>query len=480
LWTYHLEDVWSGLRSAYADLNAQLEKKYGEPLRKVKAMGISGMMHGYLAFDREGRQLAEFRTWRNTNTEQAASELTEYLNFNIPHRWSVAHLYQAILNGEKHVKDIDFLTTLAGYVHWKLTGEKVLGVGEASGMFPIDSSIIDYNSVMVSRFDSILKGRGLPFTLLDILPKVKNAGEFAGTLTAEGAKLLDPAGNLQPGIPFCPPEGDAQTGMVATNSVAPRTGNVSAGTSIFAMIVLEKPLSKVYTELDMVTTPSGSTVVMVHSNTCTSDLDAWVRVFGELVEAAGAKLTKSELYDLLYNKALEGDADCGGLVSFNYYSGEPITGIDGGRPLFVRKPDAKLTLANFMRAHLFSSMAILKIGMDILDKENVALDRLFGHGGLFKTKGVGQKLMASALNVPVAVLETAGEGGPWGMALLAAYMANKNEGETLESYLENKVFKDANAQYEFPNQQDNAGFAAFLSNYIACLPVEQAAVDSLK
>ncbi|HHY83459.1 MAG TPA: FGGY-family carbohydrate kinase [Clostridiales bacterium] len=480
MWTYHLEDVWTGLQDAYAELAEDVRKKYGQTLTRVKAIGISGMMHGYLPFDKDGNQLAEFRTWRNTNTEQAAPELTQLLEFNIPHRWSIAHLYQAILNGEKHVKDIDFLTTLAGYVHWKLTGEKVLGVGEASGMFPIDSTTIDYNSVMVSKFDNLLKDRGLPFKLLDILPKVKNAGEFAGALTAEGAKLLDPTGGLQPGIPFCPPEGDAQTGMVATNSVAPRTGNVSAGTSIFAMIVLEKPLSKVYTEVDMVTTPSGSPVAMVHSNTCTSDLDAWVRVFGELVEAAGAKLTKPELYDLLYYKALEGDADCGGLVSFNYYSGEPIAGIDGGRPLFVRKPDAKLTLANFMRAHLFSSMAILKIGMDILEKENVALDRLFGHGGLFKTKGVGQKLMSSALNVPVAVLETAGEGGPWGMALLAAYMANKNEGETLESYLEDKVFKDANAQYEFPDPRDNAGFAAFLSNYKACLPVEQAAVDSLK
>ena len=480
LWTYHLEDVWSGLRSAYADLNAQLEKKYGEPLRKVKAMGSSGMMHGYLAFDREGRQLAEFRTWRNTNTEQAASELTEYLNFNIPHRWSVAHLYQVILDNEKHVSDIDFLTTLAGYVHWQLTGQKVMGVGEASGMFPIDSSLCDYDDNMVSKFDSLLKARGLPYTLRQILPEVRNAGEEAGVLTAEGAKLLDPSGNLQPGIPFCPPEGDAQTGMTATNSVAPRTGNVSAGTSIFAMIVLEKPLSNVYKELDIVTTPSGRPVVMVHCNTCTSDLDAWVRVFAEFTEAAGASLSKSELYDLLYNKALEGDADCGGLVNFNYYSGEPITGVEEGRPLFVRKPDARLTLANFMRSHLFSCMATLKIGMDILDKENVSVDKLLGHGGLFKTKGVGQKLMAGALSVPVAVMETAGEGGPWGMALLAAYMVNKAEGEALEDYLQNRVFQDIRVESMQPDPVDQAGFAAFLENYKSCLAVEQAAVEALR
>jgi sugar (pentulose or hexulose) kinase len=480
-WTYYLDDVWSGLQSAYAKLAEDVTKKYGQPLKKVKAMGISGMMHGYLPFDKDGNQLAEFRTWRNTTTEQAASELTELLNFNFPHRWSIAHLYQAILNGEKHVSKIDFLTTLAGYVHWQLTGQRVLGVGEASGMFPIDSTTCDYDCKKVTQFDSLLKARGLPYTLRHILPKVKIAGQLAGILTADGVKLLDPTGTLEPGIPVCPPEGDAGTGMVATNSVAPRTGNVSAGTSIFAMIVLEQPLSRVYKELDMVTTPSGSPVVMVHCNTCTSDLDAWVRVFGEMAGASGAKLTKPELYDLLYYKALEGDTDCGGLVNFNYYSGEPITGFEEGRPLFVRKPDAKLTLANFMRAQLYSCMATLKIGMDILfDNENVALDRLLGHGGLFKTKGVGQKLMAGALNVPVAVMETAGEGGPWGMALLAAYMVNKTDGETLEDYLENRVFIDADVDCVQPDPEDQIGFEAFLANYKSCLAVEEAAVESLK
>lgn len=480
MWTYHLEDVWTGLQDAYAKLNEDVVSKFGQPLTKVSAMGISGMMHGYLPFDKDGNQLAAFRTWRNTNTDQAASELTELLSFNIPHRWSVAHLYQAILNGEKHVSDIDYLTTLAGYVHWKLTGEKVLGVGEASGMFPIDSSTGDYDSKMVAQFDDLLKTKGLPYTLRQVFPQVKNAGDAAGILTEEGARLLDPSGNLQPGIPFCPPEGDAGTGMVATNSVAPRTGNVSAGTSVFAMIVLERPLSKVYRELDMVTTPSGSPVVMVHCNNCTSDFDAWVRVFDELLASAGAKISKSELYDLLYNKALEGEPDCSGIVHFNYFSGEPITGIEEGRPLLVRKPDSNFNLANFMRAQLFSCMATLKIGMDILDKENVVLDKLLGHGGLFKTKGVGQRLMAGALNVPVAVMETAGEGGPWGMALLAAYMVNKEDGETLEAYLQNKVFKEVEVITAEPDPKDKEGFDAFLKNYTSCLSVQQAAVDSLK
>ncbi len=480
IWTYRLEDAWTGLQSAYSNLAAVVMEKYGLPLIRVKAMGFSGMMHGYLPFDKDGNQLAEFRTWRNTITEQAAAELTELFSFNIPQRWSIAHLYQAILNGEKHVKDIDFITTLSGYIHWQLTGQKVLGVGEASGVFPIDSDSIDYNSKMVSQFDALLKDRGLPYTLRQILPQVKNAGEAAGTLTAEGARLLDPTGILQAGIPVCPPEGDAGTGMVATNSVATRTGNVSAGTSVFAMIVLEKHMSKVYTELDMVTTPAGKPVVMAHSNTCTSDLDAWVRVFGEMVKAAGAKLTKAELYDLLYFKALEAEADCGGLVSFNYYSGEPVTGLDDGRPLFVRKPDANLSLANFMRALLYSSIAVLKIGMDILHDENVVLDKLTGHGGLFKTKHVGQKLMAGALDVPVAVMETAGEGGPWGMALLAAYMVNKSEGETLEDYLQNRVFANVREEVVQPDKADREGFAAFIERYKACLPVQQAAVDALK
>lgn len=481
MWTYHLEDVWSGLQSAYAELASDVAEKYGQTLTKVKAMGFSGMMHGYLPFDKDGNALAEFRTWRNATTEQAASELTDLLGFNIPLRWSAAHLYQAILNKETHVKEIDFLTTLAGYVHWQLTGEKVLGIGEASGVFPIDSAAGEYDSHKLSQFDRLLENHDLPYRLLQIIPEVRNAGDTAGTLTAQGAKLLDPTGALQPGIPVCPPEGDAGTGMVATNSVAPRTGNISAGTSIFAMIVLERPLSKVYTELDMVTTPAGKPVVMAHSNNCTTDLDAWVCIFGEMAQAAGAKLTKPELYDLLYFSALEGDADCGGLVNFNYFSGEHVTGFDEGRPLFMRKPEAKFTLANFMRTQLYSAMATLKIGMNILfDKENTVVDKLTGHGGLFKTKGVGQKLMAGALGVPVAVMETAGEGGPWGMALLAAYMAYKNEGETLESYLEDKVFADAKVDCVQPDLEDHAGFAAFMERYMACLPVQKAAVDALK
>jgi sugar (pentulose or hexulose) kinase len=436
------------------------------------------MMHGHLVFDKAGNQLVPFRTWRNTITEQAAAALTEQFAFNIPQRWNIAHLYQAMLNKEPHVKDIAFLTTLAGYVHWKLTGRKALGVGDASGMFPIDSTINDYNRRMLQQFDGISAGSG--WKLEDILPKVLNAGEDAGALTEEGAKLLDPAGHLKAGIPLCPPEGDAGTGMVATNSVAERTGNISAGTSVFAMIVLEKALSKVYTEIDMITTPSGKPVAMVHCNNCTSDLDAWVKLFGELTELLGAKAEKPALYDALYYKALEGDADCGGLVPYNYYAGEPITGLDQGRPLFVRSPDSRFTLANFMRALLFSTMGTLKIGMDILtEKEKVRLDQLLGHGGLFKTKGAGQKLMAAALNVPVSVMESAGEGGAWGIALLAAYRKHKNEGETLEAFLTQRVFANNAGERADPDPKDVQGFAVFMSRYTAGLAVERAAVEHL-
>ncbi|MBR4888069.1 MAG: FGGY-family carbohydrate kinase, partial [Clostridia bacterium] len=417
VWTYHLEDAWAGLQDAYRNLTKDVEEKYGTTLRTVGSMGFSGMMHGYLVFDENGEQLAPFRTWRNVMTEAAAVELTELFNFNIPLRWSISHLYQAMLNKEEHLPRVTFQTTLAGYVHWKLTGRKVLGVGEASGVFPIDSTTNDYDAGMMAKFNEKLAAAGLPYTLQDIFPTVLCAGEEAGTLTEEGAKLLDPTGTLQAGIPLCPPEGDAGTGMVATNSVSPRTGNVSAGTSVFSMVVLEKPLSKVYPEIDMATTPTGMPVAMVHGNTCTSELDAWVKMFGELLAAGGAQVSKSQLYELLYTKALEGDADCGGLVGFNYYAGEPVTKVDEGRPLFVRRPESPLTLANFMRTQLYSAMATLKVGMEILEEEQVAMDSLLGHGGLFKTKGVGQRLMAGALNVPVAVMETAGEGGPWGMSL---------------------------------------------------------------
>lgn len=475
VWTYSLDDVWTGVRSAYAHMAADVREKYDLPLTNVGALGFSGMMHGYLAFDADGNQLVPFRTWRNTITEEAAAKLTEQFGFNVPQRWSVAHLYQAMLKKEPHVPQIAFLTTLAGYVHWKLTGKKVLGVGEASGMFPIDSKTNDYDARMVSLFDENLKAAGLPFTLREVFPAVLCAGEDAGTLTAEGAALLDPTGTLRPGIPMCPPEGDAGTGMTATNSVAPRTGNVSAGTSIFSMVVLEKALSRVYPEIDMVTTPTGKPVAMVHCNTCTSDLDAWVKLFSELLTAAGASISKPALYDLLYYRALESEPDAGGVVSYNYYSGEPVSQTEEGRPMMMRLPDSAFTLANFMRAQLYATMATLKLGMELLEQENVQVDTLYGHGGLFKTKGVGQRLMAGAMNMPVAVMETAGEGGPWGMALLAAYRTNKADGESLEDYLNAHVFAGAKGDRMLPMAEDVAGFADYMVRYKAGLAAERAA-----
>lgn len=480
-WTYHLEDVWAGIQDAYRDLKRDYREKYGEPLTEVGALGVSAMMHGYLPFDKDGSLLAPFRTWRNTTTQAAAEALTARFSFNIPQRWSIAHLYQAMLNGEEHVKDVAFLTTLAGYVHWQLTGEKVLGIGDASGIFPIDSTVLDYDAAMMASFDDLLGENGLSYRLRDILPRVLCAGADAGTLTPAGARLLDPEGTLPAGIPVCPPEGDAGTGMAATNSVAQRTGNVSAGTSVFAMVVLEKALKSVHPEIDMVTTPDGSPVAMVHCNTCTSDLDGWVKLLGEMAEAAGAPLTKNQLYTLFYQKALQGDADCGGLVNFNYFSGEPVTGVPDGRPLFVRRPDARLNLANFARAQLYACMATLKYGLDILfEQEQVTVDNLLGHGGLFKVPGVGQKLLAGALNVPVSVMQTAGEGGPWGMALLAGYRLHRDEGETLESYLRTRIFAGAEGSTVQPEEADRQGFAAFMENYIRCLAVEHAAVDALR
>lgn len=478
VWTYSLEDVWSGLQAAFRDLQVQVTANYGAPLQRAGALGFSAMMHGYMAFDQGGNQLVPFRTWRNTMTGQAAAELTELFQFNIPQRWSIAHVWQAILNGEAHVGQISHLTTLAGYVHWKLTGEKVLGVGEASGMFPIDSAINDWDKGRMTLFNAKLAARNIPWKLEDVLPRVLVAGEPAGTLTAEGAKLLDPTGALQAGIPLCPPEGDAGTGMVATNSVAARTGNVSAGTSVFAMIVLEKPLSKLYTEIDMVTTPSGKPVAMVHSNNCTSDLNAWVGLFEEFTRALGVEVSAARLFETLYQQALKADADGGGLLAYNYVSGEHLTGFEQGRPLFVRTPESKFTLANFMRTHLFASLGALKMGMDILfEQENVALDQLLGHGGFFKTPEVGQKMMAAAMNVPVSVMSTAGEGGAWGMALLAAYMLNKSD-EPLEEYLSQKVFANEQALTLAPDSADVAGFAAFMARYKAGLGIERAAVDT--
>ena len=480
-WTYHLEDAQAGVRDAYARLAADYKARYGEPLRQVGALGVSAMMHGYLPFDKDGRQLAPFRTWRNTTTETAAAELTALFGFNIPQRWSAAHLCQAMRNGEPHVAQIAHLTTLAGYVHRQLTGRAVLGVGEASGMFPIDSATGDWDERMLARFDRLLAEQGLPCRLREILPQVLSAGADAGRLTEAGAAWLDPTGTLRPGALAAPPEGDAGTGMVATNSVAARTGNVSAGTSVFAMVVLERPLSRVYPEIDLVTTPTGRPVAMVHCNTCTSDLDAWVKLLGQMAEAAGAPLAKPALYDLFYHKALEGAPDCGGLVNFNCYSGEPVMGLAEGRPLFVRRPGAALTLENFARAQLYSTMAALKLGMDILlEKEQVKLDRLLGHGGLFKTPVAGQKLLAGALGVPVSVMETAGEGGPWGMALLALYRLKQNEGQTLESWLNEQIFSGAAGSTLAPDEADRAGFAAFLRDYTACLPVEKAAGDALR
>lgn len=478
IWTYRLEDVWKGLQACFKDLADNVHKEFGIRLTMVGAMGVSAMMHGYLAFDKDDVLLTPFRTWRNTMTEEAAKLLTAEFGLNIPQRWSIAHLYQAILNAEAHVPDIAFLTTLAGYVHWKLTGERVLGVGDASGMFPIDSETNDYHAGMMAMFQDRIASCGFPWRLNEIVPRVLLAGGEAGCLTAEGARLLDPSRGLKPGIPFCPPEGDAGTGMVATNSVKERTGNVSAGTSVFAMVVLERGLSGVYEEIDLVTTPSGKPVAMVHCNNCTSDLDAWVGLFGEAMETLGAKPDKSALYNALYRQALRGDADCGGLISYNYYSGEHITGFEQGRPLFARLPDSRLTLANFMRAHLYAALATLKLGMDILmEKEHVRLDELLGHGGLFKVPVAAQQLMATALHVPVAVMHTAGEGGAWGIALLGMYMRNRERNETLEAYLQNRVFANADSVRLEPNEKERTGFVAYMQRYVNGLAIERAAIE---
>jgi len=480
VWTYSLDDVWSGLQASYRDLRASVQAQYGVGLPTIGAIGFSGMMHGYVPFDKDGNLLVPFRTWRNTITGEAAAQLTELFQFNIPQRWSIAHLYQAILNGEPHVKEIRHLTTLAGYVHWKLTGQKVMGIGEASGMFPIDSTTNDYDAARIAQFDELLASQYIPWRLQAILPKVLVAGDAAGTLTAEGAKLLDPSGELQAGIPLCPPEGDAGTGMVATNSVAERTGNVSAGTSVFAMIVLEQALSQLYPEIDMVTTPTGKPVAMVHSNNCTSDLNAWIDLFQEVNQALGVTVSESQLYETLYKTALAGDADGGGLLAYNYVSGEHITHMEEGRPLFVRTPNSRFTLANFMRTHLFASVGALRIGLDILfEREKVGIDQILGHGGFFKTEEVGQRIMAAAMNVPVSVMETAGEGGAWGIALLAAYMLRKGGQESLEEYLAARVFAGQNAVTLAPDARDVEGFTAFMARYKEGLIIERAAIKGL-
>ena len=481
IWTYNLEDIWTGVKESYRKLSSEVYQNYNTPLQTMGAIGFSAMMHGYMTFDINDHLLVPFRTWRNTITRQASKELTDLFQFNIPQRWSIAHLHQAILNKESHVKDISYLTTLAGYVHWKITGQKVVGVGEASGMFPIDSKTYNYDEEMIELLNKRLEAENIPWKLQDILPKVLLAGDAAGRLTEEGARLLDPTGQLQAGIPLCPPEGDAGTGMVATNSVAERTGNVSAGTSVFAMIVLENGLSKVYPEIDMVTTPTGKPVAMVHSNNCTSDLNAWVDLFDEFSKALGVDVSQPQLFEILFEKALTGDADGGGLLAYNYLSGEHITHFEEGRPLFIRTPESRFTLSNFMRVHLFSALGALKIGLDILfEQEKVKIDQILGHGGFFKTKAVGQKIMAAVMNVPVSVMETAGEGGSRGIALLAAYMLHKAKNESLETYLSDKVFSEETGMTIAPDSKDIDGFTAFMERYKKGLIIERAAVDALR
>ncbi|CAN7489123.1 FGGY-family carbohydrate kinase [Microbacterium foliorum] len=478
LWTYAIDEVWAGLQAAYAALVADAESRHGVRPETFGAIGISAMMHGYLAFDAQGELLVPFRTWRNTNTGAAAAELTDLLGVNIPLRWSIAHLHQAVLDGEAHVPQLDFVTTLAGYVHQRLTGERVLGVGDASGMFPIDSSTGDYDERMLQAYDARAADR-LPATARDLFPTVLPAGAAAGSLTAEGAALLDPSGALKPGIPLCPPEGDAGTGMVATNSVSPRTGNVSAGTSIFAMVVLERPLTEVHHELDLVTTPAGDAVAMVHCNNGASELAAWVGLFTRFSAAAGQPLSDDAVFDALFREALDGEADAGGLLAYNHLAGEPTAGLTEGRPLFVRTPDSAFTLGNFMRSQLYGVFGTLALGMQVLTAEGVELDRMFAHGGMFRTAGVAQRFLAGALGAPVAVGELASEGGAWGIAVLASYLAHA-ESASLGEYLDRDVFATASLPVADPDPADVAGFAAYLDRYRAGLAIEAAATTALR
>jgi sugar (pentulose or hexulose) kinase len=468
VWTYSLDAVWAGLQEAVAALLADAEAKHGVRPTTVGGLGVSAMMHGYLAFDAAGELLVPFRTWRNTTTGAAAAELTELFGHNIPLRWSIAHLRQAELDAEPHVPDIAFVTTLAGYVHWKLTGRKVLGIGDASGMFPVDTAMKAYDARMLTAYPGV--------DVEPLLPEILLAGQDAGHLTEEGAALLDPTGTLQAGIPLCPPEGDAGTGMVATNAVAPRTGNVSVGTSIFAMVVLEKALSSVHHELDLVTTPSGDLVAMVHCNNGASELGAWADVFGQFAAALGSTASSDDVFGVLLREALRGDADGGGLLAYNYLSGEPITGLDEGRPLIVRTPDSRLTLANVMRTQVYSAFGTLSLGMRVLRGEGVELDAMFAHGGLFRTEGVAQRLLAAAVGAPVTVGTTAGEGGAWGIAVLAAYLGSD---EDLSTYLSEQVFADADAVTVAPDDDDVRGFDAYLERYSAGLAIERAAVEAL-
>lgn len=476
LWTYSLDAIWEGLQDCYSDLRRDVIARYNVEIETLQAIGVSAMMHGYMAFDKEGEMLVPFRTWRNTNTGRAAAALSELFVFNIPLRWSISHLYQCVLNGESHVKDIDYITTLAGYIHWQLTGRKVLGVGDASGMLPIDPATGNYSASMIEKFDALVESKHYPWKLSGILPAILPAGHEAGTLSAEGAMRLDKSGHLKSGVAVCPPEGDAGTGMVATNAVRKHTGNVSAGTSSFSMIVLDKDLSKPYEMIDIVTTPDGSPVAMVHCNNCTSDLNAWVGLFKEYTELCGQPVDMNEIYGRLYNHALEGDVDCGGVLSYNYLSGEPVVGLVEGRPLFVRSVNDRFNLANFMRANLYASVAVLKIGNDILfNEEKVKVDRITGHGGLFKTPGVGQKVLSAALNSPISVMKTAGEGGAWGMALLAAYMVANPEGKTLAEWLDSDVFHGDTGEQITATEREVEGFNRYIKSYTAGLPIEEEA-----
>ena len=481
LWTYGIDDIWEGLKDCYASLRKDVLDRYGVEIESLASIGISAMMHGYMAFDASGKLLVPFRTWRNTNTGEAAKVLSELFDFNMPLRWSLSHLYQCILDKEPHVADIDFLTTLSGYIHWQLTGCKVLGIGDASGMMPIDASIGDFDAKRIEAFDKLVEPEGFGWKLRDILPQVIGAGKPAGKLTSEGARKLDPSGHLKPGVPLCPPEGDAGTGMVATNAVRPGTGNVSAGTSSFSMIVLEKDLNRPHEVIDIVTTPDGSPVAMTHCNNCTTDLNAWVNLLCEYQELLGMKVDKGEVYNKLFIHALEGDADCGGLLNYNYIAGEHVTGFSEGRPLFIRSAGSKFNLANFMLAQLYATVGVLKTGNEILFKEeNVKVDRITAHGGLFKTPVVGQKILAAALGTPISVMETAGEGGPWGMALLAAFCVNNPERLSLPDFLDRKVFAGNTGTEIVPTEKDIAGFNAWFEEYTACLPVERSAVQFKK
>lgn len=477
IWTYSLEDIWKGLRVSYRKMATEVFEKYGETLTTIGSIGFSAMMHGYMAFDKNDELLVPFRTWRNSITEEAEKQLTEIFQYNIPQRWSIAHLYQAILNKEEHVSEVRFLTTLAGYIHWQMTGQKVLGVGDASGMFPIETETKNYDQKMLKQFSDLTKGTAFKQELNQVLPKVLLAGESAGNLTKEGAYLLDPTGTLQEGIPLCPPEGDAGTGMVATNSVRQRTGNVSAGTSAFAMIVLEEKLKQVHPEIDLVTTPVGDLVAMVHTNNCSSEINAWVNLFKEFSDALGLEISGDKLYHTLFEKVLEGTSDCGGMLSYGYYSGENITGMNEGRPLFVRTPESKFDLANFMRLHLSSAFGAMRIGMEILKKENIKIDKLVGHGGIFKTPEVGQRILASAMEAPVTVMATAGEGGAWGIALLAAYQLEENL--SLSDFLEQKVFARSEGVTIEPTTEDLQGYSQFIDRYEKGLSIEAEAITSL-